>query len=54
MTENQIPTEPESPESPHLTPEELAEEESVAVDALTGEVFAVADDDSDENGVPAG
>jgi small subunit ribosomal protein S1 len=49
MTENQTPS-----ESPDLTPEELAEEESVAVDALTGEVVAVTDDEPEGNGIPAG
>ena len=46
MTENQTPN-----ETPDLTPEELAEEESIAIDALTGEIVAVADDDS---GIPDG
>jgi small subunit ribosomal protein S1 len=49
MTENQTPN-----ESPDVTPEELAEEESIAIDALTGEVVAVTDDESDGNGVPPG
>jgi small subunit ribosomal protein S1 len=49
MTENQTPN-----ESPDLTPEELAEEESIAIDALTGQVVAVTDDESNGNGIPPG
>ncbi|HSM61138.1 MAG TPA: hypothetical protein VK849_10095, partial [Longimicrobiales bacterium] len=49
MTDNQTPSEPE------LTPEELAEEEGVAIDALTGELVAVMDDEEeDANGISSG
>ena len=48
MTEDQIPS-----EETELTAQELAEEQSIAIDALTGEVVA-ADDDDEGDDVPEG
>ncbi|MEJ2203612.1 MAG: 30S ribosomal protein S1, partial [Gemmatimonadota bacterium] len=45
MTENQIPS-----EETELTAQELAEEQSIAIDALTGEVVAADDDDEGDEG----
>ena len=46
MTENQ------TPEDADLTPEEMADEETTAIDALTGEVVTVTADDDDD--IPEG